>query len=97
MSSVIGILNKQAVALAADSAVTISRRDNRKIFNTANKIFTLSKYHPVGVMVYNSASFMGTPCKIIIKMYRDQLKGKSFKTVKDYQEDFFKYLRSNFF
>ncbi|WP_069130091.1 hypothetical protein [Rhodohalobacter halophilus] len=97
MSSVIGILNKQAVALAADSAVTISRRDNRKIFNTANKIFTLSKYHPVGVMVYNSASFMGTPWEIIIKMYRDQLKNKSFKTVKAYQEDFFKYLRSNNF
>lgn len=97
MSSVIGILNKQAVALAADSAVTISGRDNRKIFNTANKIFTLSKYHPVGVMVYNSASFMGTPWEIIIKMYRDQLKDKSFKTVKAYQEDFFKYLRSNNF
>lgn len=97
MSSVIGILNKQAVSLAADSAVTISRRDNRKIFNTANKIFTLSKYHPVGVMVYNSASFMGTPWEIIIKMYRDQLKNKSFKTVKAYQKDFFKYLRSNNF
>ncbi len=97
MSSVIGILNKQAVALAADSAVTISSRENRKIFNSANKIFTLSKYHPVGVMVYNSASFMGTPWEVIIKMYRDQLKDRSFETVEAYQKDFLKYLRTNDF
>lgn len=97
MSSVIGILNKHAVALAADSAVTISSRENRKIFNSANKIFTLSKYHPMGVMIYNSASFMGTPWEIIIKMYRDQLKDREFKTVEAYQKDFLKYLRSKDF
>lgn len=97
MSSVIGILNKQAVALAADSAVTISSRENRKIFNSANKIFTLSKYHPVGVMIYNSASFMDTPWEIIIKMYRKHLKDRSFKTVEAYQKDFLKYLRTNDF
>ncbi len=98
MSSVIGILNKQAVALAADSAVTISSRENRKIFNTANKIFTLSKRNPVGVMIYNSAAFMGTPWEIIIKMYREQLKDRSFKTVEAYQKNFLKYLRGkNFF
>ena len=98
MSAVIGILNKHSIALASDSAVTISGGGSRKILNTANKIFTLSKYHPVGVMIYNSAEFMGTPWEIIIKMYRKQLGEKSFNKVDDYRRDFVKYLRAqNFF
>jgi ATP-dependent protease HslVU (ClpYQ) peptidase subunit len=38
MTAVIGILNKEAVAVAADSAVTIGWQNGRKIYNTANKI-----------------------------------------------------------
>lgn len=93
MTAVVGILNKGAVAIAADSAVTMSNEKGRKILNRANKIFTLSKRHPVGVMLFNSASFMGTPWEIIIKMYRDKLKEKSFGTVQEYQDDFIKYLK----
>ncbi|MBX7107586.1 MAG: hypothetical protein K1X61_02960 [Chitinophagales bacterium] len=92
MTAVVGILNKQAVALAADSAVTISGSNNRKIFNRANKVFTLSKYHPVGVMLYNSASFMATPWETIIKTYRKKLGKDSFPTVKAYQDDFIQFL-----
>lgn len=46
MTAVVGILNKQAVAIAADSAVTIG---GKTILNKSNKVFTLSKYHPVGL------------------------------------------------
>ena len=77
MTAVVGILNKQAVALAADSAVTIGGTNGRKIFNKANKVFTLSKRHPVGIMIYNSASFMLTPWETIIKVYRKQLGKKN--------------------
>jgi hypothetical protein len=97
MTAVVGILNKQAVALAADSAVTISGSNSRKIFNGANKLFTLSKVHPVGVMLYNSASFMSTPWETIIKVYRKQLGKKSFKTVQAYQEDFIQFLHTKDF
>ena len=98
MTAVIGILNKSAVALAADSAVTISGSNGRKIFNTANKIFTLSKFHPVGIMIYSSASLMSTPWETIIKIYRQKLKDKSFPTVKEYQDDFIRFLKiSNYF
>jgi hypothetical protein len=95
MTAVVGILNKHAIAIAADSAVTIGDGKGRKIFNRANKVFTLSKYHPVGIMIHNSAAFMGTPWETIIKMYRKQLSNKSFPTVKEYQEDFVGYLKSN--
>jgi hypothetical protein len=39
-----------AVALAADSAVTLRDPNNSKICNTANKLFMLSKFEPVGIM-----------------------------------------------
>src|SRR5579859_1565566 len=97
MTAVVGILNKQAVAIAADSAVTISGSNGRKIFNKANKVFTLSKYHPIGVMIYNSASFMETPWETIIKMYRRQLGDRSFATVDGYQQDFIAFLRDRQF
>ena len=98
MTAVIGILNKQGVALAADSAVTVIGGNNKKIYNTANKIFTLSKYHPIGIMVYGSSSFMNTPWEIIIKLYRKEIGDKSFNTVKEYKNDFIKFLKKkNFF
>jgi hypothetical protein len=93
MTAVVGILNKQAVAIAADSAVTIGNDWSRKILNRANKIFTLSKHHPVGVMLYNSAFFMGVPWEVAIKMYRQKLKDKAFATVEEYQNDFIKFLK----
>ena len=94
MTVVLGILNKQAVAIAADSAVTIGGPLNHKIFNRANKVFTLSKFHPVGIMLYNSATFMTTPWETIIKVYRKQLNNISFPTIKHYQEDFVSFLKN---
>ena len=97
MTSVVGILNKQAVAIAADSAVTINGVSNRKIYNRALKIFTLSKHHPVGVMIYNSAFFMGTPWETIIKVYRKELGNTSFPTLRAYQENFIQFLHNKNF
>jgi hypothetical protein len=97
MTAVVGILNKYAVAIAADSAVTIGGNDGRKIFNKANKVFTLSKYHPVGIMIYNSASFMATPWETIIKVYRKQLGSTSFPTLKEYEQNFIEFLRAKNF
>ncbi len=51
MTAEIAIMNKQAIALASDSAVTMSQELGEKIKTSANKLFALSKYHPVGVMV----------------------------------------------
>ena len=79
MTAVAGILNKQGVAIAADSAVTVSGFQGRKVYNSANKIFTLSKYHPVGIAIYNSAQFMGIPWEILIKEYRNNLLIKLFR------------------
>jgi uncharacterized protein YlzI (FlbEa/FlbD family) len=91
MTAEVVLMNKQAVALAADSAGTIGG----KIFNSNNKLFMLSKRHPIGIMVYNSAEIMGYPWETIIKMYRKSLGKKSFQTLHEQVEDFLKYLRKS--
>lgn len=92
MTAEIAILNKHGVALAADSAVSIG---SKKIFNSANKLFALTKHHPVGIMVYGNANFMGIPWETIIKYYRrHQLGKKNFASLSDFSQDFLKFLTS---
>lgn len=91
MTAIVGVLNKQGIAVAADSAETIG--GGIKIYDKANKIFTLSKHHPIGIAVYNNASFNSCiPWEIIVKMYRRQLDNRSFNTIQEYLNDFFQYL-----
>lgn len=94
MTAEIGLLNKTSVILAADSAATISA--HRKVFNTANKLFPLSNYEPVGIMIYNNSNWMGIPFEIIIKSYTKKLDDKSFQSLVEYRDDFIKFLKDNF-
>lgn len=88
MTAIVGILNRHGVALAADSAVTINTSQGHKVINSATKIFTLSKVHPVGIMIYNNASLMGTPWDVIIKYYRDIKKNEVKPKISDYAHSF---------
>ncbi len=92
MTAEITIMNKLAIAMAADSAVTIGTEKGQKIYNSVNKLFTLSKYHPVGVMIYGSAELMRVPWETIIKNYRKKLGTRKFNTVKEYATDFLHFL-----
>lgn len=92
MTAEIAILNKEAIALAADSAVTMTGPSGEKVFTSANKLFALSKYHPVGIMIYGNALFMNIPWETIIKIYREKLGTKSFPAVEDYGADFIDFL-----
>lgn len=86
MTAEIAVMNEEAIALAADSAVS-----GPKIFTSANKIFALSKYHPVGVMVFASAQFLNVPWETIIKQYRRELGDRSFPTLAEHADHFVKY------
>lgn len=94
MTAEIGLLNKTSVILAADSAATISI--HKKVFNTANKLFPLSNYEPVGIMIYNNSNWMGIPFEIIIKSYSKNLHDKSFSNLTEYRTDFIEFLKNNF-
>lgn len=89
MTAEIAILNKQGIALATDSAVTMMEE---KIKTSANKLFSLSKYHPIGIMIFGNADLMGIPWEIIIKMYRNNLGKKKFDTLEEYAENFMSFL-----
>jgi len=94
MTAEIGMLNKYAVALAADSAVTVSGGNgDTKVFNSANKLFKLSNTEPVGIMVYGSADYMGIPWETVIKLFRKTINGKKYDYVSEYANAFLKYIR----
>ena len=92
MTSEIGILNKNGVVLAADSAVTISNGINSKVFNSARKLFTLSKEHSVGIMIYGNASFMGVPWEIIIGEYKKAIGTKVLDSTAKYVDEFINFI-----
>jgi len=87
------ILNRGAVAIAADSAVTVGLH-GRKIYNTANKLFPLSTVEPVAAMVYGAGSFASIPWETVIKEHRRQLATTSYGSVDEYAEALVGYLSS---
>ena len=94
MTALVSILNKKAAVLAADSAVTVTNGEMTKIFNTETKLFRLSNHHPVGVMFYGNTEYMGMPWGVLIKLYRDKRKDKSFDSIKEYAKDFLSFLKA---
>ncbi len=92
MTAEIAIMNKSAVALAADSKVTIGA-SGAKTFDTVNKVFTLSKLHPVGLMIFGNAEFMRYPWETIVKIYRSQKGPSSHSTILDWGDDFINFIR----
>jgi hypothetical protein len=93
MTAEIAILNKSAIVLAADSAITISAGSNQeKIYDSADKLFELSCTDPVAIMVNNNMHFMEVPLQVIIKDYR--AKGLQFDKIEDAALSFLKHLES---
>ena len=95
MTAIVGVLSRRGVAFAADSAATHTSASGQKITNHANKIFTLSKYQPVGVALYSNLDFMGIPWDNIIKMFRNDLRDKKFATLQLYIDEFWKFVKKN--
>jgi len=89
MTAEVIVANGTGVAMAADSAVTIG---NQKTYNSALKLFSLSKVEPVGVMIFGNAVLLDIPWEIIIKSYRKELRDKSFEKLELYCDDFLKYI-----
>lgn len=91
MTAEIAILNKTAVALAADSAVTISAGSKEeKIFDSADKLFELSLHNPIGIMIYNGMNFMEAPLPLLIRNFRQQC--GDFARVQDAAQSFLAFL-----
>lgn len=92
MTAEVAIANGSAVALAADSAVTIG---GRKIYNSAIKLFSLSKLHPVGIMIYGNASLLEVPWETLIKTCRQKLGTERFDLLEEYGDFFINYIKES--
>ncbi|MFM9972658.1 MAG: hypothetical protein ACKVQK_30130 [Burkholderiales bacterium] len=99
MTCEIAIMNQNAVALAADSAMTVRRWVNgerqTRYFKGSNKIFQISNYHPVGLMVFGSANVQQIAWELIVKEFRAHLKSTSFQSLNGYAEALFDYIRQH--
>ena len=94
-------MNRHAVALAADSATTVTywHRGEReeRYFQGANKIFNLSRAHPVGLMTYGTASLQGVPWEVGVKAFRRHLGSRSHTSLDGYAQALFKFIEGNRF
>ena len=97
MTAIVGILNKRAAVLAADSALTVVKGDRMKIYNTTTKIFQLSQDNHVAMMFFQNVDFMNVPWEVIFKLYHDKRGDKQFDSIKEYAEDFYQFLRDEKF
>lgn len=95
MTALIAAMNKSAVALAADSALTINYSSSHKVLNCANKLFELSPNHSIGMMFCGNATYMKLPWEVIIKEFGKSLGTNQLPHVHDYKYHFIQFLINN--
>ncbi|VWC05452.1 hypothetical protein BLA23254_05016 [Burkholderia lata] len=99
MTCEVAVLNRLAVALAADSAVTYTAltgsAQQRTYATGANKIFQLTRAAPVGAMLYNTADLQDIPWELIIKSFRDEVENGRRDTLSEYASALADYIRGH--
>lgn len=90
-------MNRGAVAMAADSAVTVmsSRGDAHAIYQSYDKVYQLIPGANVGIMFYNNVDIMNVPWETIIQLYAAERVGKRFGTVEEYAADFIDFVEGH--
>lgn len=94
MTTEVIIMNRQAIALAADSAVTVGKK---RVWKGMNKLFSLGPVNDIAIMVYNGADFIGYPWEIIIKSFRSENGDNKFKSVSECADRFVSFLKEERF
>ena len=86
-------MNKSAIAMAADSAVTVN---GSKTYNGVNKLFMLSQDNPpMGMMIHGSADFEKIPMETLIKEYRKRTDFEEKEDIISIKDDFLEFLGKN--
>lgn len=91
MTSEICVMNRTGVALAADSALSIS--NDTKIFNSANKLFELN--NSLAMMIYGNANFNGVPWETIIKVFSNSTVNHNWLSAEETINDFITFINKN--
>jgi len=93
MTCEVAVMNKNGIALAADSAVTLGPQ--QKVYHGAEKLLRLSDTEPVAIMTFGASEILGVPWDMVIKAYRRRLGTRRFDFIDQYAEDFLLYLESS--
>jgi hypothetical protein len=91
MTTEVAIVNRHAIALAADSAVTVGRE---RVWKYANKLFSCGPHNDIGIMIYNAGVFVGVPWETIVKEFRAHCGSKTFDRVTDFSDHFIDFIKS---
>lgn len=70
MTSEVVLLNKDAIVIAADSAVTVGRDPHPRYSKSANKIFDGSTCGNLAIAIFSGAEIDGVPWELAIKQFR---------------------------
>lgn len=92
MTAEIGIINRRGIALAADSAMTISATNKVTVINDATKLFSLKNKNYVGMMIYQNEEFMNVPWEVIIDSFSDYMGDNVEPHLNNYVSLFLDYL-----
>lgn len=95
MTAEVIIMNKNAVAIAADSASTLNVNGKDKISNDANKLFKASLNQPIAAVIYNSSQINNIPWELIIKSFKNDRKDINFNTVKECADSLIKFIEES--
>lgn len=88
MTSEIAVMNQRAVALAADSAVTLIDGGTVVVRNDQRKLFNLMEGQPVGLMFFGVADVMGHPWEHLIEHYQKKVRPRGLAHLGDYAQSF---------
>jgi len=94
MTAEVVIVNRNAISMAADSAVTVGRD---RVWKYANKLFSCGPHNDAGVMMYNTGDFLGVPWETVIKEFRCRCGATRFKTVTDLSDNLIDFIQSSTF
>ena len=92
MTSETLIMNKDCIAMASDSAVTVG---NFKTYTGANKLFMLSNDPPMGMMIYGSANFENILLETLISEFSKVANFKEKNDIISIKDDFLDFLGEN--
>jgi hypothetical protein len=99
MTAEVAIMNQHALVLAADSATTVTMwvqgEKKARYFKGANKLYQLSNAHPVGLMIYGSASLEDVPWELIVKEFRKTSGNESSSRLNEYARRFFDFVKGH--
>ncbi len=81
MTAQVSILTSSCAVLAADSAVTVTAQNSRKVYTGAEKIYPLSDRAPVAALVYGLASLIDVPWATLLSEFRRRVGLSSYDSM----------------